>query len=154
MFIFCRRRRSRARKREEAQGLVEYALLLVLVAVVVIAVLTLMGGRIGAVFSSIVQAFSFKNPRVTCNMQTLGAGLVDMEAVVSDPQGNNTVSSVRFYLDGSLIRTEYHVSYCLGSGNGPCTNGYHVPSGNHTISAVATDADGNMGQCAVNVSSP
>ena len=39
--------------REEGQGLVEYALILVLVAVVVIAILTILGGQVGDVFSSI-----------------------------------------------------------------------------------------------------
>lgn len=38
---------------EQGQGLVEYALILVLVAVAVIAVLTLLGGAVGAVFSKI-----------------------------------------------------------------------------------------------------
>jgi pilus assembly protein Flp/PilA len=40
--------------REEGQGLVEYALILLLVAIVVIAVLTLLGPRIGNVFSQMV----------------------------------------------------------------------------------------------------
>ncbi len=38
---------------EKGQGLVEYALILVLVAIVVIAALTLLGPRIGRIFSSI-----------------------------------------------------------------------------------------------------
>ena len=39
--------------KEDGQGLVEYALILVLIAVVVIAILTLLGGRVSTVFSSI-----------------------------------------------------------------------------------------------------
>ena len=39
--------------KEKGQGLVEYALILVLVAIVVIAALTLLGPRIGNMFSSI-----------------------------------------------------------------------------------------------------
>ena len=39
--------------KEKGQGLVEYALILVLVAIVVIAALTILGPRIGKVFSSI-----------------------------------------------------------------------------------------------------
>ena len=39
--------------KEKGQGLVEYALILVLVAIVVIAALTILGPRIGNVFSSI-----------------------------------------------------------------------------------------------------
>jgi pilus assembly protein Flp/PilA len=39
--------------KEKGQGLVEYALILVLVAIVVIATLTILGPRIGNIFSSI-----------------------------------------------------------------------------------------------------
>jgi pilus assembly protein Flp/PilA len=44
--------------REEGQGLVEYALILVLVAIAVIAILTLLGGQVSTVFSSITDALS------------------------------------------------------------------------------------------------
>ena len=44
--------------REEGQGLVEYALILVLVAIAVIALLTLLGGTVGDVFSSIADALN------------------------------------------------------------------------------------------------
>lgn len=39
--------------KEKGQGLVEYALILVLVAIVVIATLSILGPRIGNIFSSI-----------------------------------------------------------------------------------------------------
>ena len=39
--------------KEDGQGLVEYALILVLFAIVVIGVLTLLGGKVSTVFSSI-----------------------------------------------------------------------------------------------------
>ena len=39
--------------REDGQGLVEYALILVLVAIVVIVILTLLGGQVSTVFSTI-----------------------------------------------------------------------------------------------------
>jgi pilus assembly protein Flp/PilA len=39
--------------KEKGQGMVEYALILVLVAVVVIAAVTIMGPRIGKVFSTV-----------------------------------------------------------------------------------------------------
>ena len=42
--------------REDGQGLVEYALILVLVAIAVIALLTLLGGTVGDVFSNITSA--------------------------------------------------------------------------------------------------
>ena len=42
--------------REDGQGLVEYALILVLIAIVVIGVLTILGGKVSAVFSAINSA--------------------------------------------------------------------------------------------------
>src|SRR5206468_13116622 len=39
--------------KEDGQGLVEYALILVLIAIVVIGILTLLGGKVSQVFSSI-----------------------------------------------------------------------------------------------------
>ena len=39
--------------KEDGQGLVEYALILVLIAIVVIGILTLLGGKVSEVFSSI-----------------------------------------------------------------------------------------------------
>ena len=39
--------------KEDGQGLVEYALILVLIAIVVIGILTLLGGKVSAVFSTI-----------------------------------------------------------------------------------------------------
>ena len=39
--------------KEEGQGLVEYALILVLIAIVVIGILSLLGGKVSQVFSSI-----------------------------------------------------------------------------------------------------
>ena len=38
---------------EDGQGLVEYALILVLIAIVVIGILTVLGGKVSEVFSSI-----------------------------------------------------------------------------------------------------
>lgn len=39
--------------KEDGQGLVEYALILVLIAIVVIGILTVLGGKVSQVFSSI-----------------------------------------------------------------------------------------------------
>lgn len=39
--------------KEEGQGLVEYALILVLIAIVVIGILTVLGGKVSQVFSTI-----------------------------------------------------------------------------------------------------
>lgn len=43
-------------KREEGQGMVEYAMIVGLVAIGVIALLTLLGGQIGDIFTSITNA--------------------------------------------------------------------------------------------------
>ena len=44
--------------KEDGQGLVEYALILVLIAIVVIGILTLLGGKVSEVFSSINSGLS------------------------------------------------------------------------------------------------
>ena len=44
--------------KEDCQGLVEYALILVLIAIVVIGILTLLGGKVSQVFSSINSGLS------------------------------------------------------------------------------------------------
>ena len=44
--------------KEDGQGLVEYALILVLIAIVVIGVLSLLGGKVSTVFSSINSGLS------------------------------------------------------------------------------------------------
>ena len=43
--------------KQEAQGLVEYGLILVLIMVVVVAVLTVLGGKVSNLFSSIDSGF-------------------------------------------------------------------------------------------------
>ena len=44
--------------KEEGQGLVEYALILVLIAIVVIIVLTLLGGQVSNIFSTIANSLN------------------------------------------------------------------------------------------------
>ncbi len=44
--------------KEDGQGLVEYALILVLIAIVVIGILTILGGKVSEVFSSINSGLS------------------------------------------------------------------------------------------------
>jgi len=44
--------------KEEGQGLVEYALILVLIAIVVIGILSLLGGKVSTVFSTINSGLS------------------------------------------------------------------------------------------------
>jgi len=45
-------------REEEGQGLVEYALILVLIAIVVIGILTVLGGKVSSVFSTINSGLS------------------------------------------------------------------------------------------------
>jgi pilus assembly protein Flp/PilA len=44
--------------KEDGQGLVEYALILVLIAIVVIGILTVLGGKVSQVFSTINSGLS------------------------------------------------------------------------------------------------
>ena len=44
--------------KEDGQGLVEYALILVLIAIVVIGILTVLGGKVSQVYSSINSGLS------------------------------------------------------------------------------------------------
>ena len=44
--------------KEDGQGLVEYALILVLIAIVVIGILTILGGKVSTVFSTINSGLS------------------------------------------------------------------------------------------------
>jgi pilus assembly protein Flp/PilA len=44
--------------KEDGQGLVEYGMILVLIMVVVVAVLTLMGGKVSTMYSSINSGFA------------------------------------------------------------------------------------------------
>jgi pilus assembly protein Flp/PilA len=44
--------------KDEGQGLVEYGMILVLIMVVVVAILTLMGGRVSTMYSSINSGFA------------------------------------------------------------------------------------------------
>jgi len=50
--------------KEDGQGLVEYALILVLIAIVVIGILTLLGGKVSTVFSSINSGLGYTLPEI------------------------------------------------------------------------------------------
>lgn len=154
------------------QGLVEYALILVLVAVVVIVVAALLGDQIQIVYCDIVLALgegaptvpACEAPRVTCTGLANGAtvtGPINVEAVVQDNKGVSTenIQWVQFYVDGNLRKTEYLYHYCIGGGgeNGIPCNSFStssLSSGDHTIRAVATDADGYTGECSITFHKP
>lgn len=134
---------------DTGQGLVEYALILVLVAVIVIAVLTLLGDEIGAVFCKITVSVggdisgntSCPNPVVNC------IGGTYPEAEIFDDKGETNITEVQVFVNGSYWRSEYIYHYCIAGGNGPCAS-YNPPPGTH-VTVIATDSDGNTGQCSM-----
>ncbi len=149
---------SPLQKRGRGQGLVEYALIIVLVSVVVIAVLTLLGPTIGQVYSNVTNALGVgldpEAPRINCSVPSNSPGAVNLEALVSDPQGDPI--TVVFKLDNTTtLQTEYHFHYCLNGTDSPCGT-YTLPgwvsAGNHTITATASDGHGHTSQCTISVS--
>jgi hypothetical protein len=146
---------------ERGQGLVEYALILMLAAIVVIVVLGLFGERIRDFYCEAVlsvapdlDAPACNQIGVACNLTSSSGHYVNMEAGVTDNQGPNDIKTVKWYDNGSLVRTEEHYRYCLGGGDGSCASQYVPTSGKHTFSAVALDAEGHTGQCSKTVVVP
>jgi pilus assembly protein Flp/PilA len=153
------------RRADGGQGLVEYALILVLVAIVAIAILTILGDQIQTVFCSIIVSLggdlagsACASPVVHCVVESVASGQVVMQAVVTDPDGTSdpedTIDHVEFLEDGASVRNEFQVEYCLGGGDDCSSQPHNTSSGTHTFSAVATDIDGNTGQCSVTVNVP
>jgi pilus assembly protein Flp/PilA len=155
------REHKRQPLKEEGQGLVEYALLIVLVSIAIILVLGLFGDELGEIYSRILTGLQITGapevsdaPQVTCILHDGDAsdGRINTEASVTDPNGNDTISRVEFFVDGHYVRTEYYYRYCLGccgTPPDPCTdyNTSGLSPGQHTMLAVAYDEDGNTGQC-------
>jgi Flp pilus assembly pilin Flp len=150
---------GKAHALQKGAGLTEYALILVLVAVVVIGITAVLGDSVVKTYCTIVLSVdpSIEAPMcdaldVSCNGITNGATVsspVSMSATASDSVGTSSeIDHVTFYVDGAPVNTEYHVTYCLENGNGPCTPKSLSP-GSHTISAVAHDTEGNTGSCSV-----
>lgn len=157
-------------KERKGQGLVEYALILVLVAIVVIAIVTLFGRTISDTYCGIVFAMGqhgsgsakmCKNPIVTCNVVSRTGNQLNLEAVVIDPDLPSSMTltqsiRVEFYRNGTHQSSWYQETekFCIGGGGDPpataCTTTRTVASGD-TIRAVATDADGNTGECTYRV---
>jgi pilus assembly protein Flp/PilA len=149
--------------KEEGQGLVEYALLIILVSIAIILVLSLFGDELAGVYSQIVSGLQITGapvdtdaPQATCVLHDGNASdnWINAEASVTDPNGNETINRVDFFVDGNFVRTEYYYRYCLGccgTPPDPCTdyNTGVLPPGQHTIRAVAYDDDGNTGECSI-----
>jgi pilus assembly protein Flp/PilA len=154
-------KKGKRRILERGQGLVEYALILILAAIVVIVVLGLFGERIRNFYCEIVlsvapdvDAPACNQLGVTCNLNSVFGHYVNMEAVVNDNQGPKDIVSVKWYDNGNPVRTEWNYRYCLGAGDSSCGSQYISTSGEHTISAVALDAEGHTGSCSRKVVVP
>lgn len=149
---------GKPRIKERGQSLTEYALVLVLVAVAVILITVIFGKQVQKTYCKV--AFSL-DPNIDApfclaldvNCTTLSASPFRFEAVVTDNAGDNNVTQVQFFVDGLLYNTEVRYHYCLQGGDDFCVN-YTGPHGQHTISAVASDGDGNTGRCSVTTTIP
>ncbi len=146
--------RGKPRVLQKGQGLVEYALILVLVAIAVIIIVALVGEEVqdtycGVVFSLDPNADApfCEALEVTCAIQTTSP--FRMEAIVQDNAGDDNITEVRWYVDGKLHNTEHFYHYCLEDGDGPLCAPYTGPTGQHKFTAVAYDADDNVGRCTV-----
>lgn len=173
-FLFRIERRDR-----EGQGLVEYALILVLVAIVVIAILTLFGQSVANAYCGVVYELDkgakpvsvCKAPIVKCVIQNSSPSSFSVQAQIVDPDSapsggssgnyNYTGMRVQFYVNDtprlrgetSNIPVEQAHHYCFPGGNGATcdtTTSGQVLSGD-TVKAIATDVDGNTGNCSVRV---
>ncbi len=151
--------RIHRRVRERGQGLVEYALILLLVGVVAIGVLALAGQKISEVFCDVVikiggtasdSIAACAAPRVTISVGNPHGNNYVIEGVVQDNKGGTqpNITSVKFYLDGSLYHEEFVYKYCMFGGDASCSSD-DLSEGTHTIRVVATDADGNTGESSV-----
>lgn len=142
----------------KGQSLTEYALVLVLVGLVVILALALFGENVQKQYCKIVFSVDPNVDAPYCeaidvSCTVLSTSPFRMEAQVTDNVGEDNVTQVQFYLDGSLYNTEVTYRYCLQAGDGACQN-YLGPKGEHEFSAVASDADGNTGTCSLTTTVP
>lgn len=158
------RARGSPPRHEQGQGLVEYALILMLVGIVVIIILVLFGETVQKTYCQIVYSVYpdadidvCETIDVACNFNT-GNHWINLEAVVTDTMDDDDIANVKFYRDGQPVRTEYYVPYCLGGNpnDQPYCSRYYPPggAGQYKIVAIATDADGNTGQCEATVTVP
>jgi Flp pilus assembly pilin Flp len=145
------------RRRERGQGLVEYALILVLVAVVVIMIGAVFGESVRKTYCEAVWSVDPNIDAPACDVIDVSCSVMSsspfrMEAIVADHVGDDDIDKVLFYVDGAYLNDEFEPKYCLVNGNGPCEP--YTNSGDHTITAVAYDAEGNTGQCSIDVTVP
>jgi pilus assembly protein Flp/PilA len=149
--------------KEDGQGLVEYALILGLVAIAIIGIMTLFGEQAKNVYCRTVHQLApdadissaCQSPIVMPRLVASGSNFINVEAHVYDPDGNQNkpyaaITKVEFYIDSTdsapvLVERAYR--YCLGSGNGSCSN-FNIgslSSGPHEVIIMAYDKDGNIG---------
>ena len=175
MFKFLRRlRQGKHRSLQRGQGLVEYSLILVLVAIVVIGIMSILGTSIRGVYCDALTSLDPNLDPPACDgvggaeeednglsVSCVGvgngatvSGNISLEGAVTDNSPPDNVSSVVFKIDGATVRTEHVYGYCLGGGdNVPCNpyNTSGLSNGSHTISVLASDADGNTGSCSITI---
>jgi Flp pilus assembly pilin Flp len=141
---------SKHRMRERGQSIVEYALILVLVATVVIVVGIVLGESVKDTYCDVVLSLDPGAEAPGCELVSVPCKVtsspLSVEAVVNDTQGEDDIERVDFYKDGEWYNGEFEVKYCLAGGNDPCEK-FDEPSGTYTITAIATDAEGNTGEC-------
>lgn len=157
---------NRIVRREQGQSLVEYALVLVMVALVLIVVVTLFGTTLSNTYCRVMsQMFpdadlgsgQCATPQASARLLGSGPGYINLEAVVTDPDGDSgnpygAITKVEFYIDstaGSPVQTEYSFHYCLGSGDSPSCNNFSInglSAGSHTVIILVYDSDGNVGR--------
>ena len=99
-----------SKKNEKGQGLVEYALILVLVAIVVVGALTVLGPRVGNVFSDI------NNSIAGTGGGGAAAALVIPPTAVVEPTAVPTISSYQQWCNS--LGWPYHMN-----GSGVCVSG-------------------------------
>lgn len=144
---------------ERGQGLSEYAVILALVAIVVAVMVGVFGTELLKVYCRIVMAIDpavdapmCERIDVSCGAST-SSGKASLEATVTDTMGEDDVERVDFYIDGKFHKPESIPKFCMGGGDASCTP-VSLPSGTHTLRAVAFDAEGNSGFCEVTVNVP
>lgn len=155
--------RPKQRRKWRGQGLVEYGLITALVALGVLVIVSTLGNAIVSMMCRVtlqldpsVDTTICERLEVSCQGVSDGqtvSGQIVVSADVTDILPPDNVERVQFLVDGGWVQTENHPMYCMGGGNGPCSpfDTNQLSNGQHTIKAVATDEDGNVGTCEVTI---
>lgn len=157
------RRKERGRLFEEGQGLVEYAMVIILVGIVVVLIGIVFGDNVKKFYCQgvyavdpTVDAPGCEYIEMSCVLLGTRPGQVNVRADVTDSAGDDDIETVAFSIDGvsNGRPPERFVAYCYSGGDNASCAYASAPSGTHTISAIATDAENNTGQCSIEVTIP